>query len=320
MFYLRNLRVRLQDRRNRLYRSSYQSYGAELKYFLDFLLDNPYIKTLLAKLESSAVVDFDQWEKEHVSHWQIQFPDSEEGRAKVCYGILMQCLTQEQGNPWLKWGHVFSSETKFDLMLRDLTESVVDPFVNYLHDQIDEASNVLYLIERFKLKVEWFRQEELHQRYEEDTSVGEKKLDQELRAALFEGGVDYPFSQPLSPSGMADIVALLGTTDPLVMEIKVFDPDRGRGISHLSQGFHQVLKYANDYNQPIGYLVIFNCADRSLVVESADKGNEDFAPRIVHASKTFFVIPIDVSPHTESASKEKPATRVVVTSSQLIGE
>ena len=34
----------------------------------------------------------------------------------------------------------------------DLTAAVVDPVVNFLHDQIDDGGNVLYLIERFKLK------------------------------------------------------------------------------------------------------------------------------------------------------------------------
>ncbi len=110
-------------------------------------------------------------------------------------------------------------------MLRDLAEAVVDPLVNFLHDQIDDGGNVLYLIERFKLKSEWFRRKELYTLYTGHTSVGEASLDQELRASLFEGGVDYPFSQPSSPSGEADIVALLGSDDPLVLEVKVFDPN-----------------------------------------------------------------------------------------------
>ena len=37
MFYLHNLRVRLQERRNRLYKTGYRTYDGELLYLLQFL-------------------------------------------------------------------------------------------------------------------------------------------------------------------------------------------------------------------------------------------------------------------------------------------
>ena len=194
----------------------------------------------------------------------------------------------------------------------------MDPLINFLHDQIDDGGNVLYLIERFKLKAEWFRRKDLYALYKGDTSAGEASLDQELRANLFEGGIDYPFSQPSSPSGKADIVALLGSDDPLVLEVKVFDPVLSRGKSHLRQGFHQVLRYAGDYNQSLGYLVIFNCSDRQLAISSEEPSGAEFPPRITYGGKTFFVIPIDIHPDTASASKEKPSSRLVIGYRDLI--
>ena len=270
-------------------------------------------------LEESASVDFDQWASTTESTGELEFPETEEGRARVCYGILRECADGETRDPWMRWIRLFSSETGFDLMLQDLTEAVADPFINFLHDRIDEGGNVLYLIERFKLKVEWFKQEELYNLYKEDTLVGEASLDRELRASLFEGGVDYPFSEPSSPSGKADIVALLGSEDPLVLEVKVFDPDRSKNKSHLRQGFHQVSRYANDYNQSLGYLVIFNCSTRQLVISSQDDSGQEFPPRVVFAGKTFFVIPIDVNPETATASKQSPDSRVVITHEDLVG-
>ena len=318
MFYLRNLRVRLQERRIRLYKTDFRTYDAELRYFLQFLDDNTYIRSLLATLETNTSVDFEQWATELSDMREVQFPQSEEGRAKVCYGILKRCVGDDHDDNTLNWAHLFSSERKFDAMLRDLTAAVVDPFVNFLHDQIDDGGNVLYLIERFKLKAEWFRRKELYLLYQEDTSVGEASLDQELRANLFEGGIDYPFSQPSSPSGKADIVALLDSDDPLVLEVKVFDPDRSKDKSHLRQGFHQVLRYANDYNQSLGYLVIFNCSDRQLAISQEEASGAEFPPRITYAGKTFFVISIDIHPDTASASREKPASRQVIHYRELI--
>ena len=312
MFYLRNLRVRLQERRNRLFKSGFRTYDSELRYLLQFLNENPYSRSLLSTLNASTSVDFEQWATEQSSVREVQFPQHEEGRAKVCYGILQRCANDETGHEWSLWGRAFSSETKFDAMLRDLTEAVVDPLINFLHDQIDDAGNVLYVIERFKLKAEWFRRRELYHLYTENTSAGEANLDGELRASLFEGGIDYPFSQPSSPSGEADIVALLGSDDPLVLEVKVFDPGRSRDKSHLRQGFHQVLRYANDYSQSLGYLVIFNCSDRQLIISSEEESGAEFPPRITYGGKTFFVIPIDIHPDTASASKEKPSSRLVI--------
>ena len=317
MFYLHNLRVRLQERRNRLYKTGYRTYDGELLYLLQFLDGNQYTRSLLNELEVSTAVDFEQWVSEQGIR-NVPFPHSEAGRAKVCYGILKRCASDNNGEEWVRWTRAFSSETNFDAKFRDLTEAVVDPFVNFLHDQIDDGGNILYLLERFKLKAEWFRRKELYRLYQGDTSVGESSLDQELRASLFEGGVDYPFSQPSSPSGKADIVALLGSDDPLVLEVKVFDPDRSRGKSNLRQGLHQVLRYANDYNQSLGYLVIFNCSDRQLVISSEEASGAEFPPRITFGGKTFFAIPIDIHPDIASASKEKPASRLTIGYKELI--
>ena len=318
MLYLQNLRVRLQERRNRLYRAGYLSYDAELQYLLELLAGNPYSRSLLTVLDASDSVNFEQWSSDHSTRQRFEFPNSEEGRAKICYNVLKQCADDESDQNGIDWGTIFSTERQYDAILRDFTEAIVDPLINFLHDQIDDGGNVLYLIERFKLKTEWFRRQELHGLYLADTSVGEASLDRELRAGLFDGGVDYPFSQPSSPSGQADIVALLGSDDPIVLEVKVFDPSRSKGKRHLSQGFHQVLRYSNDYNQSVGYLVVFNCSDRQLVISSDEPSDTEFPPRITYAGKTFFTISIDIHTTLVSASKEKPTNRLVINTNELV--
>ena len=148
---------------------------------------------------------------------------------------------------------------------------------------------------------------------------GEANLDRVLREALFDGGVDFPFSQPASPSGRADVVSLDDSDDPLVLEVKVFDPDRGKDKGHLRQGFHQVLRYASDYQQNVGYLVVFNCFDNQLVLPSDDSAVREFPPRIVYDGKTFFLVAIDLGADRESASREKPSARAVISRTELIG-
>ena len=139
MLYLRNIRVQLQERRNRLYKCGRQTYGAELDYLLQFLEGNQYIRCLLSELDTSTSVDFEQWSAGIFQEWGLQFPDTEEGRAKVCHGILKQISRAESSRVWLRWGQKFSSESNLDGMLRDITESVMDPLVNFLHDRIDDG-------------------------------------------------------------------------------------------------------------------------------------------------------------------------------------
>ena len=320
MYYLRNLRVHLQERRNRLYKTGHVQYSTELRFFLQFLDGHSYTHSLLEVIEANESVEFDKWAADQQDGRQVNFPDSEEGRAKVCYGILKQCAIDPADQTWFQWAHMFSFEDSFDAMLCDLTEEVVDPLVNYLHDRVDAVGNVLYLLERFKLKAEWFRRKELYQLYVDETSIGEASLDQELRESLFDGGVDYPFSEPSSPSGKADIVASLDSDDPLVLEVKVFDPDRSKGKGHIRQGFHQVLRYADDYNQSLGYLVVFNCSGRQLAFDSENTPEREFPPRVTHAGKTFFLISIDIHPDRASASRERPESRVRIGYQDLVSE
>ena len=320
MFYLQNLRVRLQERRNRLHRCGRWTYQNELSHLLGFLDENPYVTSLLAVIDAEESAVFETWVDGAFSRsGPVLFPKTEAGRAKMCLGILRQCANAQGYNQLFSWGNQFSGDTNIDDACRAITESVVDPLINYLHDRIDEAGNVLFILERFKLKTEWFTRDDLFQRYVEDTSVGENHLDQALRLGLFEGGIDYPFSQPASPSGKADVVALLGSDDPMVLEVKVFDPVRSRNVSHLRQGFHQVMQYANDYNQNLGYLVIFNCSDRQMVVTDGDSICSESPSRIIYANKTFFVFVIDVHPETPSASKENPSHRQVIDHRDLVG-
>jgi hypothetical protein len=53
------------------------------------------------------------------------------------------------------------------------TEVVVEPFIEYLQEQIGDSSDVLYLLERYVRRVEWFVQESLWTAYQADTARGE---------------------------------------------------------------------------------------------------------------------------------------------------
>ena len=320
MFSPNNLTGQILERVDRLDKTDFESYDAELRYFLTFLYKNSSTCSLLTIIDANTSVNFEQWNTARSDSGRFELPDTEEGRATIYYNIIRHCVSRD--NEWnaLSWAREFSGHSAFNVSLQKFTRKIIQPFANFVCDQINERSNVLYLIERFKQQVEWFRQEELYSLYEADTSVGEASLDLKLRASLFDGGIDYPFSQPSSPSGNADIVALVGSADPLVLEVKVFDPDRSKGKRNIQQGFHQILRYANDYSEGFGYLVIFNCSPGHLAISSGDAIKGAYPVRVAHAGKTFFIIAISVNPDAVSASKENPASRTVINFTDLIGQ
>lgn len=331
MFYPHQLGAKIQDRKTRLLECGSTNFLSELRYFVQFLRGNQWTLRLLTIIDADATVDFTQWyeqarnRKSHAPytlHVSQYFPETEAGRAKICYGFLQRCMEfkdnhelQDLAYPFHQGGDYYSP----DNVMKDVNNIIVEPLVNFIIDRIEDSGNILYLIERFKMKCEWFRRDDLHNMYKSDTRHGEHNLNQELRASLFDGGIDYPFSEPSSPSGMADVVALLESDDPLVLEVKVFDPKSSKGKGHVRQGFQQILRYAQDYNQSIGYLVIFNCSDKQLVVSSEATPDTDFPPRIVYGGKTFFVIPIDVHSCVASASTERTADRRIISLEELTG-
>ena len=316
---LLDLRVHLQQRRDRVHMTDPLHFETELQLFLQFLNENPYFRALLRTLDASGETDFEHWRDARTSRLRT-FPPSETARAKLCLGILKECAYDPHERASAEWAGQFTLRGDLEESIERLNEAVLDPLVYYLEDRIDDTGNVLYLLQRFKLKAEWFRQQELQEKYRKNTASGEKTLDRVLREALFDGGVDFPFSQPDSPSGRADVVSLDDSDDPLVLEAKVFDPGLGKGKSHLRQGFHQVLRYANDYQQDVGYLVAFNCSDNHLVWPSEDSSDGEFPPRVVHDGKTFFLITIDIGIDRKPASKEKPGRRTVISREDLTGQ
>jgi hypothetical protein len=302
------LRVRLRERRNRLYKTDYQAYDNELELMLKWMRDQPYIRALLDEVET-AEIDAAEWTAEFLARHSLIFPDAEAKRAKVC----LYLADHGDGNHI----RVISGESHYNSQIRDFTEIIIDPLVSYLEDRIEEGSAVLGLLLRYQRWVEWFRRAELYGLYDADTGHSENHLDTHLREYLLTNGIDFPFSQPESPSGKADIVAGLGTADPLALEVKLFLPADGKNDAYIRQGFAQAYRYASDYGLAAGYLVVFNLTDVPLVFETTTK-RPDSPPLILVGDKTIFLISVWTHPDVPTASRRKSLDRHVIDEAYLL--
>jgi len=166
---------------------------------------------------------------------------------------------------------------------------------------------MLYLLTRYKCWAEWFESERLRRVY---STSGEKGLDRDLRRFLFESGIDYPLSQPRSPGGQTDVLVGLETDDPLVLEIKVWDSDKGYKKNRVCDGLRQVIDYAAKYRKDTGYVAVFNLDPVPLKFVGETNAGE--WPARIERGCTYFFIEIDVAEQDKSVSqrdKGKPVKR-----------
>jgi len=316
MYYQQNLRVQVQQYRNRLYKAVHATYGTQVKYLLDFIRKTPYLRGLVAEMEAQNLdVQWGEPQREKLrgrGEWESH--DTEGAAAKYSHGILCDCSGNDNARIYAQR---VSTERDINAALRDFTEIMIDPFINYLHDQIDEGSNVLYLLEKYKRRVEWFHHDELLTRLRADSRQSEDAVEAHLREYLFDQGIDYPFSQPRSPGGRVDVAADIGEERPLILELKLFDLARSYGKRYLRKGFRQIQTYADDYGQSVGYLVVFNCTPRRIDFRTS-ASEQIWPPRIVVGHQTFFLIGIDLVMPEGSASKRDARRPYLIEESYLL--
>lgn len=306
----KQLRYELQVSKERFLRYDCRAFNDELRLFFDFLHTKPLFNGLIEELRLN-LPNFKTIYADMVANQRIILPKTEKERVRLCLSFLEYCINEgkedEAFQIGIALGHLTEPKDFF-------IQQFFTPFYEYLNQHIEDVGAVLYIIEKFKLRSQWFERERLFNLYNSDTSTGEAKLDKSLREFLFDNGIEYPFSSPLSDSGRADIVASLHTPDPVIIEVKVFDGSN-RGRNHIRKGFRQINEYITDYSKDVGYLVIFNVCDKDLrfSLSSADK-----PPRISSSNKTVFIIDVDIY-HDILPASQRPQLEVYeITEAQLV--
>ncbi len=202
--------------------------------------------------------------------------------------------------------HAVSNERKHEDALNHFRELFLEPLYEYLDDALDQQGAVLSLLLKYKHKVEWFDREILIQLAAGD----ERTLAKHLYAYLFDQGLEFHI-EPQSASGEADLVA-----PELVLDAKVFDGSR-RGVSYLASGVHQVHTYARDFNQEVGYLVVFKTCPETINFTFSLAGQD--APYVTVGGKIIFILIVDICPYETSASKRGTMKVYSVDQDFLIG-
>jgi len=296
--YLQTLRYKLQKRFRRLNSARWEVYHQTLKHFWQSLRNEPVcaaaVSGLLARVPSAPNT------AKRITEGEGLLGQDELEAAAIGYLVIAHCVESDDGMCEANVAGAYSHESKYEANQKYFTELFVEPVYEYIDEQLDDRGAILGLLRKFKEKAEWFQRELLFNLWDTQQERGEKRLALHLFEYLHDQGLRF-YIEPTSASGEADMVISQEGTDRLIADAKVFHPDKGKGKSYIAAGFGQLYRYCVDFNEPIGYLIIFNTSPYDLKLALRDEAlGASFAR---HNNKTIFFILIDIFPHQFSASK-----------------
>jgi len=305
--YLQYLRYQLQKRFRRLNSCRYFMFHTMLIQFWNYLQSQSLYQGILAKYEAETP-PYEEEIKAITSEHEIADFDTEQKQNGFIYRIIQFCITAPDVRgfgPEVTMGRAISHKSKHDEALDEFRELFLEPFYEFLDEALDQQAMTLSLLLKYKRKVEWFEREELLKTAGEN----ERHLAKHLYASLFDQGLDFHI-EPQSISGEADLVA-----KDLILDAKVFDGER-RGIAYLASGVHQVHTYARDYNQEVGYLLVYKTCPETI--DFAWEIEDQSFPSIKVGGKVIYIVVVDICDHQATASKRGTLKVFNVTEDLLI--
>lgn len=297
--YVQNLRYKLQKRARRVNSSDEQVFHYVLKQFWGFLNAQPLLVGIMQEMETQTAPIVDEVEKIFSSKDAIVF-DSEEENAVASYLVVKKCVESENANIEITIAHNYSTESEHNDALETFKDLFVEPFYEYLDENLDDSGMILALLRKYKHKCEWFQRNKLYEAWSENTQKGEKTLALHLYEYMHDQGVNFSI-EPTSASGEVDLVSAQTSDEPLIADAKIFNPAKSKGKEYIAKGFRQIYTYTLDFNQPTGYLVIFKTCEEDLKLPFANQAQ--MTPFVQHNNKTIFFLVIDIFPYEKSASK-----------------
>jgi len=312
--YIQNLRYKLQKRIRRLNSIEYQVFHFSLKQFWGFLKNYPIFIDILEDLEHRCPSMEPEAER-IVRDKQARIVDNELKNAAISYFVLKKCVESDSQMIECDIGKLYGYESKYSDLLEHFRSLFLEPLYEYLDEQLDDQRAILALLKRYKHKCEWFQREHLFNLWKSDTARGEKHLALHLYEYLYDQGLDFVI-EPFSVSGEVDLITAQKSDDPLIADTKIFNPEKGKGTNYIAKGFNQIYLYTRDYNEPFGYLIIYNISGKDLKFSLVNQ--EQSIPFIVHNNKTVFIVTIDIFPYEISASKRGPLRTMEITEEDLV--
>jgi hypothetical protein len=312
----RNLKNNINDWQERICNAPYTQFGNQVKYFFEKIENEKVIKGIIH--EACTKYNFSNEDiLERINHNGILSDFSFKNETEhVAFNFqLLKYFLNKFPTGQLHTVNFFQRDD-FEKTKNNFVEEYIATLVNFIQDRIEKSNSIIFLLEKYKKRTEWFNKKALLEKYHTSKNH-EQILEDDLRLFLFDQGIEYPFSTPKSPSGRADIVGNVTDEDLLICEIKIFDSDKNYRKDRIKKGLTQIIQYTNDYNKDSGYLVIFNMDDADMHFNF--DSTHSFPPKLSYGNKTYYFIVVNIR-EQEHASMLKKPPMIDINLSDLIEE
>lgn len=206
---------------------------------------------------------------------------------------------------------------KIDDAVKLLKDIAVDGLFEYLDNHFDQRNAIYSILLKYKQRSEWFRSNRLRDHAEVglEGKKGEPALAIDVQEYVLDQGVEF-FIEPASGSGETDLLLRYPEGGYFVIDAKYIPSgaDNSAIIKKLSDGFHQVARYCNDFNEPNGYMVVFSCSKKRIRL---DLKNSDGFPYINIGGCLIYYLEIRIA-EEPSASKSGKAEELFIPLSKII--
>ena len=309
---IQNLRYKLQKRVRRLNSVSATSmFITTLRQFWAFFDSNPTYVGIAELLSAQfpkvpGIVD-------QIFGGEGIVGNTEEESAAIGHLALRRIAETAPGSLFGIARH-FGPSSKSDEALDTLRDVFLEPFYEYVDEQLDDQRATLSLLLRYKHRSEWFHRDRLWELAQGDSRKAENLLALDLYLYLYDQGIDFHI-EPSSLTGEVDLIGAQGSDDPLLADAKIFDAS-GRSRAYIRKAFNQIYTYAQQYNEPFGYLIIFKVTDTDLRFSLSTPSRN--VPVVLYNHKTIFLITIDIYPYPKPVSQRDPLRAVEIIEEELI--
>jgi hypothetical protein len=310
--FVQDLRWKLQKRLSTLRSSGYRVFHSQLLQSWKWLNQYDIFQEALKQLEQceSCRAEVDA----KFTGEDFPYSDDPDKMPSISLLVLQRCIESKIENIEANFGY------RYNRMAHTVDEAhsgfiflYVKPLFDFLDEFLSNQRFVATLLLRYKQKCEWFQRKSLYDLWRDaPKGSGEKVLKDHLLEWLFDQGFDI-IKEPSSASGEVDLIAI--GVDRFVIEAKIFNPNKGYGKTYIAEGFKQTYDYLEDFNEAIGYMVIFKTSLKDLKIESSAPAQP--IPTAVYNNKTIVMMTVDVS-EKPTASRNGVLEPIIITEDDLI--
>ncbi|MGB7922633.1 MAG: hypothetical protein WCF57_05255 [Pyrinomonadaceae bacterium] len=230
---------------------------------------------------------------------------SAEWQARKLYNELYDYITGDED---------FVGIEKGVELIRDVA---VEGLYEYLDERLDSRSVIYSLLLKYKQRSEWFHRSWLRRVADDglEGKRGERGLAVDLQAYVFDQQVEF-IIEPVSRSGETDLILKDPEGRQLILDAKYISEDSSRSeiVKKISDGFHQVYRYCEDFNEPDGFLVVFVRSKKRIASELEELDGHRF---LKLGGKTIYYMEVHISEEL-SASRSGQAEEIHISRDELV--